>query len=512
MQPARETHDLGRAEQMKTLGWRVGSAAPVQAVREDDAARRSTYVRPYDIRLRREIVHRRRMVALGRRFARVASLHLVDGGMVALAVALVARGPFVAGKAFLPAILAIVLLSLNALTAYQPGDARRDGGRVFAAVALASLILLCLATFDPYLPLSPLFLGLLGAVVFLLLLGGRKATDLLVRQVYLRGIGLRRTLLIGNLDQVGHAIEQVRDDHNVDQFLVGHLVPDGEPDPTAIGPLSELAGVVESLDIQEVILASQLSTEEMHRVADVCFESGIALYVFPSLLGEVSCRAEPQRVGRCPLLHLYPARMEIPALMVKRAFDVFVGMVAVLVLAPLFAAIALAIKLDSPGPVIFRQRRVGLGGRSFTLLKFRSMRCGADAAKADLCHLNTYGDARLFKMPDDPRVTRVGRFLRRSSLDELPQLLNVLRGEMSLVGPRPPLPAEVDAYEPHHFERIAVVPGITGPWQVGGRNLITDFEQVVRLERSYIRSWSLVLDAKILLRTVRVVIRGEGAF
>ena len=136
----------------------------------------------------------------------------------------------------------------------------------------------------------------------------------------------------------------------------------------------------------------------------------------------------------------------------------------------------------------------------------------SEARKQDLIGQNAYGDARLFKLPKDPRVTRVGRFLRRSSLDELPQIFNVLIGEMSLVGPRPPLPSEVDTYEPHHFERLTVVPGITGPWQVGGRNLITDFEKVVRMERAYIQSWSLLLDAKILARTVKVVISGEGAF
>jgi exopolysaccharide biosynthesis polyprenyl glycosylphosphotransferase len=217
-------------------------------------------------------------------------------------------------------------------------------------------------------------------------------------------------------------------------------------------------------------------------------------------------------VGSCALLHLFPNRFELPTFFMKRAFDLVGSILLLALVAPVMAAIALAIRLDSAGPVFFRQERVGLGGRRFTMWKFRSMSVGADDAKERLAHLNSYADPRLFKLANDPRITRVGRFLRRSSLDELPQLINVLLGEMSLVGPRPPLPAEVARYEPHHMVRLAVLPGITGPWQVNGRNLITDFETVVQLERGYIHSWSLLADVKILLRTIGVVLRGEGAY
>jgi lipopolysaccharide/colanic/teichoic acid biosynthesis glycosyltransferase len=144
--------------------------------------------------------------------------------------------------------------------------------------------------------------------------------------------------------------------------------------------------------------------------------------------------------------------------------------------------------------------------------KFRSMRLDADRAVERLAHLNEHGAAPIFKLRRDPRVTRVGRVLRRTSLDELPQLINVVRGEMSLVGPRPPLPSEVARYAPHHHDRLSVIPGITGPWQVSGRNLVTDFEHVVRLERDYIMSWSLLADVRILARTVGAVVRGTGAY
>ena len=174
------------------------------------------------------------------------------------------------------------------------------------------------------------------------------------------------------------------------------------------------------------------------------------------------------------------------------------------------AAIALAVKLDSHGSVLFRQDRVGLGGRRFRMLKFRTMTDGADAAKASVAHLNRSGDPRLCKIPNDPRVTNLGRFLRRWSLDELPQLWNVLTGDMSLVGPRPFFEQDLPHYEVHHFSRFGAKPGITGLWQVSGRSEIVDFEAVVALDTRYIREWSLVLDFVILLRTLPAIFRMRG--
>jgi lipopolysaccharide/colanic/teichoic acid biosynthesis glycosyltransferase len=195
----------------------------------------------------------------------------------------------------------------------------------------------------------------------------------------------------------------------------------------------------------------------------------------------------------------------------KRVVDVVLGVAALVALFPLFLLVAGAVKLTSAGPVVFRQRRVGLGGKTFDILKFRSMTVDAEARQSELQGLSVYGDPRLFKVADDPRVTPIGRFLRKASLDELPQLFNVLRGEMSLVGPRPPTTEEVALYEAHHYCRFDVKPGITGPWQVGGRNKITDFEAVIRLEQDYMRNWSTAVDLKILLKTIPAVLRMDGA-
>jgi lipopolysaccharide/colanic/teichoic acid biosynthesis glycosyltransferase len=193
----------------------------------------------------------------------------------------------------------------------------------------------------------------------------------------------------------------------------------------------------------------------------------------------------------------------------KRLFDVCVSAIAIAILSPVFLLIALAIKLDSRGPVFYRSTRLGQRARPFTFLKFRSMMADAELRKKDLEHLNEM-DGPVFKIHDDPRVTRVGRWLRRTSLDELPQLLHVLRGEMSLVGPRPPIPEEVEQYEPWQRRRLSVVPGITCLWQVSGRNRI-GFEQWMRLDAEYIDSLSFKTDLKILARTALAVVRTSGA-
>jgi exopolysaccharide biosynthesis polyprenyl glycosylphosphotransferase len=199
-------------------------------------------------------------------------------------------------------------------------------------------------------------------------------------------------------------------------------------------------------------------------------------------------------------------------LMMKRAVDILASGLGLIALSPVLLVIAVMIKIGSAGPVLFRQERAGFGGHIFRMLKFRTMRLGADQEKASLAHLNGTGDPRLFKIRDDPRVTRVGAILRRWSLDELPQFINVFRGEMSLVGPRPFFPEDLKEYQDHHFLRLAARPGITGLWQVRGRSDISDFEEVVALDREYIDTWSPRLDLKILALTLPAVLRRRGAY
>ena len=211
------------------------------------------------------------------------------------------------------------------------------------------------------------------------------------------------------------------------------------------------------------------------------------------------------RLGSKPGIMLAPQNLDPDQIILKRMMDILGGSVGLVLLGLLFPFIALAIKLDSPGPLFFVQRRVGKGGREFRIFKFRSMYEDAEERKKELLEHNLH-DGPIFKMEDDPRITRVGRFLRKYSLDEFPQFLNVLRGEMSLVGTRPPTVEEVASYEDHHLRRISIKPGLTGLWQVSGRNRVADFDEIVALDTRYINQWNLWLDIRIILRTLVVVL------
>jgi exopolysaccharide biosynthesis polyprenyl glycosylphosphotransferase len=228
--------------------------------------------------------------------------------------------------------------------------------------------------------------------------------------------------------------------------------------------------------------------------------------------GVVGVRPSVVWRGPTSLIQVQSPTLQAPQVIAKRCVDIVGSCIALVCAAPLFVAIAIAIRLDSPGPAFFSQERVGLGGRRFRMLKFRTMRDGAAAEKDALRHLSLSGDRRVFKIENDPRVSRVGGFLRRWSLDELPQFVNVILGSMSLVGPRPVPEEDFIDYEEHHFRRLGAKPGITGLWQVNGRSAVSSFEEWVRLDTEYIDRWSLWLDIKILACTVPAVIRRTGAY
>jgi exopolysaccharide biosynthesis polyprenyl glycosylphosphotransferase len=236
----------------------------------------------------------------------------------------------------------------------------------------------------------------------------------------------------------------------------------------------------------------------------------VRVRVVPDLLQLSLNRVHMDQVAGIPLLGVREMSLTGWNLILKRAMDIVIGGLGALVISPLLAVIAISIRLDSPGPALFRQVRVGRGGRSFTIYKFRSMVENAEDVRRYLDAMNE-ADGPIFKMKDDPRCTRVGRILRRLSLDELPQLYNVLRGEMSLVGPRPALPSEVAQYQDWHKKRLDVSPGMTGLWQVSGRNKLS-FDEMVLLDVYYAENWSPTSDLRIILKTVPLVLIGEGAY
>jgi exopolysaccharide biosynthesis polyprenyl glycosylphosphotransferase len=273
--------------------------------------------------------------------------------------------------------------------------------------------------------------------------------------------------------------------------------------------------LIRQLDIDRVMLAPALS-ESRRRVDLVCelSELGVHVDLIPSWSDAVGARLDLHEMEGMPLLTLPRPRLGRFSLRLKRAMDLTFGIAALVVLSPVLLACALAIKLDSPGPVLFRQRRVGRGDRPFEVYKFRSMSVDADARKDEVAQLNFHGGANdngMFKIREDPRVTRVGRILRRYSLDELPQLFNILRGQMSLVGPRPLIENEDRQIEGRLRRRLDLTPGLTGLWQAHGRSEIP-FEEMVNLDYLYVTNWSLWGDIKLLMRTFAVVTRGRGAY
>jgi exopolysaccharide biosynthesis polyprenyl glycosylphosphotransferase len=282
-----------------------------------------------------------------------------------------------------------------------------------------------------------------------------------------------------------------------------------------LGPPERLPAVIRMFDVERVIVAfSADSHEESLQLIRSLKDLDVQIDIVPRLYEMVGPAVEIHTVEGLPLIGLPPLRLSRSSQLLKRTTDVVLSALGLVVLSPFLALIALAIKLDSPGPVFFGQVRMGCGDRTFRMWKFRTMSADADERKAEVAHLNKHaqngGDSRMFKVPNDPRTTRVGRFLRRYSLDELPQLVNVVRGEMSLVGPRPLILDEDQHVREWARQRLNLKPGITGPWQVLGRSHIP-FEEMVRLDYLYVTGWSLISDLNLVLRTVPVLLRPREA-
>jgi exopolysaccharide biosynthesis polyprenyl glycosylphosphotransferase len=283
-------------------------------------------------------------------------------------------------------------------------------------------------------------------------------------------------------------------------------------DLVILGSPDQLPDLVDRLALERVVIAfSNESHEETMDLIRSLSESPVRIDIVPRLFDVIPPRLTSHTVEGIPLITLAPLKLSPWRRFLKRSLDLLVASAALLFLAPLFAVAAILIKLDSPGPVFFRQRRMGAGERPFFMFKFRTMARDADERKHEVAHLNKHlgpgGDPRMFKISDDPRMTRVGRFLRRYSLDELPQLLNVMTGEMSLIGPRPLILEEDKHIDAWGRKRLLLKPGMTGLWQVLGRSAIP-FEEMVKLDYLYVTTWSIANDLRLLIETVPVVFRG----
>jgi exopolysaccharide biosynthesis polyprenyl glycosylphosphotransferase len=336
--------------------------------------------------------------------------------------------------------------------------------------------------------------------------------DWIVRRVRLARGHPMRAIVIGTRADAARAMANAALSDPAEFQMVGYVDIASTAGSDAIGCCGEIVDIIAKWKVDTMVLAGGFDERLWNHLAHVADAAGCSVLTLPGTL--MLEGFQPQLVWRrgVPIVQITRPGLRGHQLLMKRGLDLALSLAALLALAPVLAAIAAAVKLTSRGPVLFRQTRVGRGGGTFRICKFRSMVVDAEARLAKLQRDSVYDDARLFKMERDPRITRVGAFLRRTSLDELPQLWNVLVGDMSLVGPRPPIPSEVALYDDHHYARFDVKPGITGPWQVSGRNKIRDFEEVMRLETAYIRHWRLGKDIGILLRTVPAVLKMDGAY
>ncbi len=364
--------------------------------------------------------------------------------------------------------------------------------------------------------ISRTYVLLIGAVDFVLLVIGRTLSysgvslmrDRLGRYHYL--------LIVGCGPRAREMATLIEESRGMGLRLVGFVEPDGEASAPKLGgydvfPLNSVGSILQNHVVDEIIFA--VNMQELARLEPVmqhCADLGIRTRVQLEFLPPAYSRIYLENFREVQLLSLSSAPDSELRLFFKRLFDVVVSAAALMILSPLMLAIAAMIRITSPGPVLFRQTRCGLGGRRFTLYKFRSMINDAEQMRAELHQLNEL-DGPVFKISDDPRITPVGRWLRRFSLDELPQLWNVFRGEMSFVGPRPAVPEEVEQYEDWQRRRLRMRPGLTCTWVLEGRNHV-DFNRWMQLDLKYIDNWSLWLDAKIFLRTIPIVLSGRGAY
>jgi len=461
-----------------------------------------------------------------RKGARVVSLLALDfaGLLAALVVALMVKSVLRHGEwawsvsfeearrtiafAYLVTILLFARSGLYAERAQRPGLARIVSS--LFQVTVVSLIF-ALVNDQQY---SSYYI-FYGTFVFaVVILGSARwayewGTGLLLRAAGYR----RRAVLVGSgrhIEDVAHALT---DEVHAPVEMVGFISLTPRPDNglRSLGRIEDVARVLDVYRIQEVIIADpDFPQERAVELVDTCHQRGVTVRIAPSTMEILVQRAEFVPGASVPLFELRPPVFDGIDFFLKRTFDLVVSAFLLLILSPLLALIALGVRLSSRGPIIYRSFRPGIGGEPFACLKFRTMFTDADERQQELEAFNE-GSGALFKIRLDPRVTRVGRVLRRYSLDELPQLINVLRGQMSLVGPRPLPQRDFDMLDDWHKKRYLVLPGVTGLWQISGRSEL-DFDDLVRLDFLYLERWSVGLDLAILLKTIPAVFSRRGAF
>ncbi|OQA42146.1 MAG: UDP-glucose:undecaprenyl-phosphate glucose-1-phosphate transferase [Chloroflexi bacterium ADurb.Bin325] len=388
---------------------------------------------------------------------------------------------------------------------------------VVNATTLAIMLMVVLVFFYRRLFYSRIIFVYAGIAIVVLVGLARGVRQVILTRLRQAGQGVDRVVIIGAGEVGRTVIRNLIAQPELGYRVVGFLDDDPAKSTTdigpirALGPLDNLSEVIREQAIDQVIITLpwQYHRKTVRLVTD-SEHAGVRARVVPDLFQLSLGGVDVEAINGIPLISIKETRLTGVNLALKRIVDVFIAGAVMLVGSPVWLLVALAIKLDSPGPVLFRQERVGRDGHLFTVYKFRSMYVDAEQRLEELRGQNE-ASGPLFKVRDDPRRTRVGRFIRTTSIDEIPQFLNVLRGEMSIVGPRPGLPNEVAQYQEWHHKRLQVLPGITGLWQVSGRSNLT-FDEMVMLDIYYAENWSLSRDLRIMLRTVPQILFGDGAY
>ncbi|MEA3407725.1 MAG: undecaprenyl-phosphate glucose phosphotransferase [Chloroflexota bacterium] len=426
-------------------------------------------------------------------------------------------------SAYLPSVLALVVIQV--LVYWIEGAYRLDREKTLldelyivlrgTLTAIAAMIVIVFLATPSY--HSRLIFGYTGIIILLSVGGARAIERYVITQRHKRGLGVSRLLIVG-AGEIGRSIMRtVVARPELGYQIVGFVDDDPRRAGTdigrypALGTTDTLPSVMDTHDVDQVIITLPwISHRKILDIMRECARDNVHVRIVPDLFQMTLSRVVVEQLDGIPLLGIREPSLHRWQALFKRAMDLGMASLGLIISSPLMLAVAIAIRLDSPGPIIFKQARLGRNQRKFTCLKFRSMHLGAESQLEKLREENE-STGPIFKMRDDPRQTRVGRILRRTSLDELPQLWNVLKGEMSIIGPRPPIPSEVKGYESWHLRRLEVRPGITGLWQVSGRSDLT-FDEMVLLDIYYIENWSPLLDLRILLKTIPTVILSKGAY
>lgn len=420
----------------------------------------------------------------------------------------------------LPLLLTIIIVFISLFGAYRSPRYTTNveyAWSLFRGVLLAIALLLSLLFFLEIKYISRVVILVFSLVEFLALFLVR----VLAKSYFQRAISDKkdhlRVIIIGTGERAKELASGLKKQAEWGIDIIGHL----DPDPARVGTNINEAPVIGTLDniseclkknvVDEVILAIPRSLlRNADQIAQACEEEGIKLRFMADVFNVLVARVSLTQLGNIPLLTLEPVAHNENKLMAKRLFDLIITTIALPVVLPVMAVVALAVKLDSPGPVLFVQQRVGLRKHLFPMFKFRSMHQNAEEKLKEIEHLNE-AEGPNFKIANDPRITKVGRFIRKTSLDELPQLFNVLYGDMSLVGPRPMSIRDVDLFDKGiQRKRFSVKPGITCIWQISGRSNLS-FDEWLKLDLDYIENWSLWLDLKIILKTIPAVLWSKGA-